>query len=480
MLLQENSPLRKLTPPDIIRELWRRGDLGYKLHSSQQDYRRFFSETGYIKNMLHCGRGWGKTWNFLAMCCEYAIKNPNSRIVYATKSRESVQQIVLPTYKLFTQDVPKDVLPQWKVQGHCFEFSNGSVIVLEGADDDHGNKLRGAFAHLVICDEFGFWSHAEYVANHILLPQVQRVGGKMFFTSTTPESTGHEFYQFVSECKKNGTYFKKTIYDNPRLNESEIEKYIEQCGGRNEAGELTTMFRREYLCEDVVEETRAVIPEFKPRHVIKECLPPRFRDVYISADFAFVKDFTHVLFAYYDFPLAKLVIEDELCLFNDVNITTQAVSEKIRTKRKDIWSVDGNELLPFMSVADCPPQVLFDLHVSNGLEFFSPPKYDKEQAINELREAFRQDRILVSSKCTHLIDQLTRGIWNQRRSDYERLPGLGHLDGVDACIYLWRVLDRNRNPVPRYVNAPMNNIHQFNEHMYKDNHSLDRLSDLYE
>ena len=67
--------------------------------------------------MLHCGRGWGKTWNFLAMCCEYAIKNPNSRIVYATKSRESVQQIVLPTYKLFTQDVPKDVLPQWKVQG---------------------------------------------------------------------------------------------------------------------------------------------------------------------------------------------------------------------------------------------------------------------------------------------------------------------------------------------------------------------------
>ena len=325
-----------------------------------------------------------------------------------------------------------------------------------------------------------FWSHAEYVANHILLPQVQRVGGKMFFTSTTPESTGHEFYQFVSECKKKMEPTSKTIYDNPRLNESEIEKYIEQCGGRNEAGELTTMFRREYLCEDVVEETRAVIPEFKPRHVIKECLPPRFRDVYISADFAFVKDFTHVLFAYYDFPLAKLVIEDELCLFNDVNITTQAVSEKIRTKRKDIWSVDGNELLPFMSVADCPPQVLFDLHVSNGLEFFSPPKYDKEQAINELREAFRQDRILVSSKCTHLIDQLTRGIWNQRRSDYERLPGLGHLDGVDACIYLWRVLDRNRNPVPRYVNAPMNNIHQFNEHMYKDNHSLDRLSDLYE
>ncbi len=302
------NQLQNVTNSDIISELWKRGDLSYLLHPGQLEYLEFTQKSKYIKNMLHCGRGWGKTWLLETMAISYAIKNSNSRIVYATQTRESARQILLPTFKMLTLEVPDNVAPKWKSQGHSIDFENGSSIVVEGADDDHGNKLRGAFAHLIICDELGFWSHADYVVNHILLPQAQRVGGSIYLTSTTPESLGHEFYSFVIECKKNNTYFRKTIYDNPRLTPEKIEEYAEECKGKD-----TTLFRREYLCEDVVETKRSVVPEFKQDiHVFHEMDKPKHYDNYTAMDLGLV-DYTHVLFAYYDFLNATVVVDDEIC-----------------------------------------------------------------------------------------------------------------------------------------------------------------------
>ncbi len=434
MQLLETSALKNLTANDVYRELWKRGDLSYKFHPAQIAYDKFTKESHYIKNMLHAGRGWGKTWYFLGKCFEYAIKNPNSRIVYATQSRESVQQIVLPTYKIFTLEVPEDVKPKWKTQGHCFELPNGSIIVLEGADDDHGNKLRGAFAHLVIADETGFWRHPEYVINSILLPQVQRVGGKIFITSTSPESIGHEFYLFVNECKNNGTYYKQTVYDNPRLSEAQIDEYRRQCGG------VTTMFRREYLCDAVIDETKAVVPEFQEKlHVVDNFVRPDFFDAYCVMDLGLV-DYTHVVLGYYDFANATICIEDEIVQNYK---TTDDLAAKIKAKEL--------ELYPRRTVkrfADNELQQLTDLSITHGLHFAPAVKYNKEAALNDLRLKFQQDKIKISRKCVNLIHQLSVGIWNNRRTDYERLPGAGHLDGVDAMIYLVRSVDYNHNPVP--------------------------------
>lgn len=475
-----------ITLDNIVTAFWSQGELDYLLHSSQLEYEQFVSQSHYIKNMLHCGRGWGKTWYLLTKAFKFAIRNPGVRIIYATQSRESVKKIVLPTFIRLTAEVPESVKPKWKSQDHSFEIGNGSTIVLEGADDDHGNKLRGAFAHMIICDEFGFWAHAENVAQVILLPQIQRARKhfpkianemKMFLVSTTPESQAHEFYHFKAECIIENTYFLRTVYDNPLLTEKEIEDYAIECRGKE-----TTLWRREYLCEDVIESSKAVIPEFDiKRHVIDDYEVPRFRDTYVSADFAFVRDFTHILFSFYDFQRARIVIEDEICLFNDRDITTAVVAEKFIAKKKAIWTdSEGREQIPYMSIADIQPYVAFELEHNHNLSFTSPIKHDKEQAINDLREAMRQDKIVIHKRCQNLIDQLARGIWNNQRSTFERLPGLGHLDGVDALLYMWRAVDRNKNPTPKYTKAPVGNLHKYNEHMYKDSNSLDRLSDLYD
>jgi len=415
--------------------------------------------------MLHAGRGWGKTWYFLSQCFEYGIKHPNSRIVYATQSRESVQQIVLPTYKLFTLEVPEEVRPVWRSQGHQFEIGNGSVIVLEGADDDHGNKLRGAFAHLVIADECGFWRNPAYVINSILLPQVQRVGGKIYITSTSPESTGHEFYGFLNECQDNDTYYLQTVHDNPRVTPEQVEQYIKESGGRDADGKLNTTFRREYLCEAVIDETRAVMPEFsKDKHVVDTYERPEFYQPYVFMDLGLI-DYTHVLFGYYDFKQATIYIEDEIVQNYK---TTADLAVKIKAKelqyypRRDIKRISDNEL-----------QQLTDLSITHGLHFAPTTKYDKEAAINDVRLMFQSDRIKISKRCTNLIHQLSVGIWNNRRNDYERLPGAGHLDGIDALIYGVRHVDYHKNPVP--FNHGVSRHTHHDSRPQPDKHALERL-----
>lgn len=432
------SKFKNTTKDDIISELWRRGDLHYLLHSSQLEYLSFIEKSEYIKNVLHCGRGWGKTWFFLVLAMMHAIKNPRSRIVYATQTRESARQIVLPTYKMLTLHVPESVKPIWKTQGHCIDFNNESTIVVEGADDDHGNKLRGAFAHMIIEDENGFWSHADYVTNHILLPQAQRVNGKIYATSTTPESIGHEFYGLIQECKQHNTYFRKTIYDNPRLNSSDIKKYIEQCGGEN-----STMFRREYLCEDVIETSKSVIPEFNEElHTFESREKPQFYDIYVGMDLG-LNDYTHVIFGYYDFDVAKLIIEHEYVCNSK---TTKEIVENIN--RIEIEKYPGRK--PLLRISDNEAQQLYDFNVTYGLHVSPAKKYDKDELINRTRRMFQDGKILISQECIGLIHQLKVGIWNNRRTDYERLPGAGHLDGIDALRYLIRSIDYNKNPVPAY------------------------------
>lgn len=462
---QLQSKLESISKSDIIAELWRRGDLSYLLHSGQREYLSFIEQSQYIKNVLHCGRGWGKTWFFLCLAMMYAILNPRSRIVYATQTRESARQIVLPTYKMLTLNVPDSVKPQWKTQGHSIDFSNESTIVVEGADDDHGNKLRGAFAHMIIGDELGFWSHADYVINHILLPQAQRVGGKMYLTSTTPESLGHEFYGIVQECKRQNTYYRKTVYDNPRLTAADVDVYKEQCGG-----ERSTMFRREYLCEDVIETSRSVIPEFDENlHTFESKQRPDFYDMYVGMDLG-LNDFTHVLFGYYDFELAKVVIENEYVCNSK---TTKEIVEEINK----IEAAEYPGKKPKLRVSDNEAQQLYDFNVTYKLHVSPANKYDKDELINRTRRMFQDGKILISQKCIGLIHQLKVGIWNTRRTDYERLPGAGHLDGIDALRYLIRSIDYNCNPVPAY-NGMSVHTHPIPP-SHKRGHELNKLTNWY-
>lgn len=431
MQLQET--LSSLSKNEFLAGMWRLGDLRYKLHIEQRKYDEFVDQSDYVINVFHCSRGLGKTWYFIYKCMSYAIQNPGARIVYFTKSRKTARDIFLPTFKLFIADAPADLF-NWSEYHHRVKFTNGSEIILEGAEDDD-DKLRGPYAHMIVCDEAGFWSNLQYAVVDIFMDQVRRRDGKIFITTTTPSTPGHEFYYFKSIALKHNTYYTLDSRQNPFI--TNLDSVAETYGGWQAVG-----FRREHLNEDIIDPTRAVVPEFnRKRHVVVDYQRPPLFDCYTYLDLGYERDPTHILFCYYDYGKAQLIVEDELTFDH---ATSDKVAAAILAKEVELWGAKK----PTHRVSDNDAQQIADFAHIYGLECMPAMKYDKEVVINNLKTRFGQDKILIHQRCTQLIFQLEVGIWNRARTDYERIPGAGHLDGVDALRYGVRILDWTKNPVP--------------------------------
>lgn len=441
-----------LTRADVVFESWRRGELDYKRHPGQRQLTEAIRECMATIAVLHAARGYGKTFDGLVDCCEVGQRENGRRMVFAAPTREDAKKIVSAVMPMVIEDAPPEFKPVWVASDHLYHFPyTDSVLIIEGADDDRGNHLRGPHIHYFIGDEVGFWRHALYVIKSVILPQLQRVGGKGRLQSTSPESVGHDFVGLIEEAIRKSAYFKFTVHDNPRLSPDKIQKDAEEVSGKTgDAVWRETSVRREFLCELVTDTARAVIPEFDENAHVGEAERPEWVDCYLGLDLGLV-DLTHCLFGYWDFDNARLVIEDEIVANY---ILTSDFAALAKAKEAELWSTvhgfgrkEGHNRCPWGRYSDNEPQQLYDL-AALGLSFAPAIKTDKEAAINRLRRMFFQGKILIHPRCKSLLHQLRVGIWNERRTDYERLPGAGHLDGIDALVYMARMIDYNRNPVP--------------------------------
>lgn len=426
--------LKNITRNDIIRELWMRGDLQYLMRPKQLEYFKFINSTNEYINVCHWSRGNGKSWVFILIGLMRCIKYPGSRVVYFCKSIKSAREIFVPTFKLLSADSPRDLFT-WSEHRHRIDFSNGSEFIVQGAEDDV-DKHRGSYADIIVCDESGFWPNLRYAVDDIFMELVRRRGGRIFITTTTPKTPGHDFYHYKQIAIAQNTYDTKNTWDNDNITTEEREKAVKAMGGWD-----SVTVRRELLNHDVVDSNYAVLPDFdETKHVVDNYERPRFFYLYISMDLG-LKDHTHILWAIYDFWRAKIVIEHEYMCFNK---TTAEIAAEIKRINETYYP----GVTPHRAVSDNEAQQLYDLSHTYGLHFEPANKYDKEASINETRKMFSDDRILIHKRCHNVIHQYKVGVWNNRRSDYERLPGAGHLDGFDATRYLVRAIDYNRDPTP--------------------------------
>lgn len=454
------SPLQR----ELIAESWRRGDLDYKRHEAQQLLHKVAEETDATISVLHAARGFGKTFDALLWLLEHGLRHRNQRTLFAAATREDAKKIVSAVMPMVSEDAPEEFKPVWVATDHLFRLpSTNSVLIVEGADDDRGNHLRGPHIHRCVADEAGFWRHMLYVIKSVLLPQVQRVGGKMRVQSTSPESVGHDFVGLCNEAMANDAYKRFTIHDNPRLTPAQIQRDAEEVSGLKGADVWrATMVRREFLCEFVTETERAVIPEFNNAHIVSDFTMPTFVDTYSFLDLGLI-DLTHNLFAYWDFARAKLVIVDELA---GQYMRTKDFAARSKAKEAELWGhlpyfgaeQPSHNRAPWGRYSDNEAQQLYDL-AGYGLPFAPALKTDKEAAINGVRVAFVEGKIEIHERCKQLIHQLRVGVWNERRTDYERIPGAGHLDGLDALVYGWRMMNRDRNPVPPLLGVASSTHH---------------------
>lgn len=455
--------------PEIVaakHELWRQGDLAWKLKGKQVEiYNDITDQTKDISVIL-ISRRFGKSTTNIITALEVCIQNPLSIVKYACPTQKMVKSIILPILRMLFHDAPPefDINKLWNKAESRLEFPNGSAIDIAGTDNGNAEALRGAYAHLIFCDEAAFMDDLAYVIQQVLLPQLDTTSGKLVMTSTPNYNMPHHDFhmEYVFPNEENGKVIKYTFYDSPMIDDNDREKII----ARYKKGLDDPRLRCEYLVEIPRNTENSIVPEFyehrneillrdengKPLDIIL----PEYCDLYVSGDHG-KKDLTGMLFGYYDFKDATLVIIDEW-VGNGKDMTTTTVAEAVKAKEA-LRFVDeyGNKKKVFKRVMDNNLQMIDDFRILHNLHFSATKKDNKQGAVNELRVMIEEGRLKIHPRCVHTIYHTQNGQWKERngRKEFAHLTDSldgdikgAHCDLLDCLVYMVRNIKQNHNPYP--------------------------------
>lgn len=442
----------KLSKADVLYTAWNRGLLQFKLDVCQKEIYEQISKSSEKIQVVLSSRRLGKSYVGCILALQQCLSKPNSVVKFLAPTKLMIQTILRPLLKQILDDCPEVLQPAQNKSQFTYYFKNGSELHLAGSDAGHAEKLRGSFANLCIVDEAGFCDNLLDVVRSILIPTTLNTKGKIVLLSTPPKDPEHDFLKFIEEADINSTLIKKTIYDNKRITTDEIEEILKAYPNREKDPE----FRREFLCELIRDKSLVVIPQFTEeleKEIVKEWPVPPYYHCYESMDLGF-KDMTVVLFAYYDFRAARLIIQDEIALQgNEVQIPS--LIAQIKQKELDLWTdVFTNETKkPYLRVSDINYIVTEEINRASKYEInFTPArKDDKEAAINSLQVMLEQGKIIINPKCKVLIRHLRNAKWSKRKNQrvFDRGADGSHFDALDSIIYLTRHVDYTNNPYPK-------------------------------
>lgn len=472
--------MSQVSKQQAINELWRRGNLRWKLHAVQKEmYDLFYGAKPNSVSVWLLARQSGKSFLITVLAAEYALKHKNAIIKVVTDTKLHASTILEPLFRDVFADCPVDLKPDWNSQKFSWTFPNGSQIQLAGSDGKHYERLRGQKSHLILIDEAGFCSDLDDMINSVLIPTTTHTGGKLILATTPPTDPNHPFLDFMEKAKHNNQFVMKTLDDNPLLTD-EIKRNIEeQMGGRG-----SERFRREYLCEIFRDNTTTVIPEFTKElqsEIVREWPKPPFLDSYVSMDLGF-KDLTVVLFGYYDYRNAKVIIEDEIVVdFQKSGMNLEQLTQLVLKKEEELYTnIYTNEIVrPILRVSDINYIVTNEmLKYSNQQLIFQPAKKDdNEAAINNLKVMISGRKIIINPKCKTLIQHLENAKWkpNSQKTLFARSPDNGHYDALDALKYMVRHIRYEQNPYPAYYDVNRKNIHVANPELYNNKYNQDAV-----
>src|SRR5271165_3115592 len=442
-----------LTALQAKHELWYRGNLFFKCHPIQEEmYKIFYNSKPHSTLVWLLARQSGKSYLLAILALEQAIRVDDSIIKMVTDTKIHLESIFSKIFEELLVDCPENLKPEFKQKSFTYYFPNGSQIQLAGTDNKHYEKLRGQKAHLILVDEAGFCNDLSDVIDSVLFPTTTHTGGRIVCASTPPEQLDHDFFKYIEQAESDKFLSKKTIYDNPLLDQGQIQTIIKKMGGVE-----SERFRREYLCEVIKDPNMSVIPEFDDdleKIIVKEWPKPPYYDSYESMDLGGV-DLTVVLFGYYDFRADKIIIEDEVVMdFTDKENTIAKLTENILKKEEELWKSPLTLEIkrPYYRVSDIDYLVTREiLKYSNNIVSFNAAKKDNnDAAINDLRHLLSSKKIIINPRCKILVRHLKNCRWSSKTNKvkFARSPDNGHYDAVDALKYMIRDVIFSKNPYP--------------------------------
>ncbi len=231
------------------------------------------------------------------------------------------------------------------------------------------------------------------------------------------------------------------------------------------------------LGELLVDEASSIIPEWRPEF---EVVPQRdeyfpFYGKYNSMDIGGRRDRTAALVGWYDFRRAKICVGGEVGI-PPADMTTRVIAESVKRREVDIFGGDplkspgtwqARPAGGINRVADNNNEILLkDLGSMHGLHYAPTLKDTLEAMVNQARLWVSAKRVEVDPSCTELIGCLRYGIWNDKRTEFERFAEdseahklYGHFDALAAFIYLVRNIDDKTNPVPHDFKLNRGDMH---------------------
>ena len=423
------SAAPQLQPEKVVRRLWERGELSWKLRPEQRLLKAEL-EHGHIQlGVFNISRRFGKTYTLVAYCLEQAMRT-KQKIRYGTAFLTDLEEFVLPAFYLILEDCPDRLRPKYHATRKAWIFPNGSEIKLVGIDR-HPNSLRGNAINIIVIDEAGFVQNLKHIYTSVIIPATAKQKNiKVVFISTPPESPDHYYVELIqkAQTQANGYYACLTIDDISDMPPEERHRLLEEVGG-----EFSTTAQREFFCRIIVDETRAVAPEFDAAaeaEIVKPIALPQFYMTWIAGDLGGVQDKTVAHLCAYDFERGKVLFLAESAHSN------QTPTSKIITGFRALEALA--KVPPTRRHLDGPGQLLTDLRVDFKYLASLPDKEDFDAGLNMLRVAILKRKLEIDPSCKLLIMTLKMGMLNKQRTDYLRTEALGHCDAVASAIYAYR------------------------------------------
>ncbi len=431
-------------------EFWHRHELDFLLHKGQLKIDKTFLDAAGQLFVGNISRQWGKSyWAVVKAILQCLIKK-RARVKYGTAFHTDLTEFILPAFEKILRSCPPSMKPTYLAAKSKWVFPNGSEIKLVGLDLKP-NGLRGNTIDLIIVDEAGFVDKLEYLYKSVIIPAtLRRKTCRVILISTPPSTPAHPFSDFfIPKAELEESYAKLTIYDNPQITNDDIERMASEMGGKE-----STTFRRECLCELILDDDLALVREWKEDTHKSIVVRDEFYGYYhklVGQDLG-RQDHTALVFGHYDFKRAALVIEDELTM-EGPTWTTETLKAAIETKERQLWGSAlpiGEKPKVFRRVSDNNnPHLLQDLASIHNLHFMAVKKDSSlEQMVNRVREWVKAGRIIIHPQCKMLLGCMKYGIWDVKRKEFARSKVFGHFDHFAALMYLLIHTPISSNPVP--------------------------------
>ena len=440
---QNNKRLARL-------ELSKQGDLSFLLKKHQkpiydQIWKVINGDIEANSYVINCARQFGKSLTVVLISIEYCIRNPGMQVRFAIPVAENYKDMYGKSIAFIAESLHPSIKFEHIISEKRLTFGNGSMIKFAGTDAGNAVKLRGGASNLNIVDEAAFMRDLEDIIKDILLPQLHTTKGKTIYVSTPPKQLDHYYVELYNSHLQENLVSEFTIYDKG-LTQEEIEAEAKDYGGID-----STQFKREFKCQFIQESELSVIPEWNEKFIQDVPKPEyyQFYHKYIACDPG-VNHYTAVIFAYYDFIEAKLIVEDEFVM-NGPEMTTDKLAEKMKLHRDLLW---GN-LPVYRHVADNNNKLLIQDLAKYKLPFFGTDKGALDAMVNKLRVMVNQGKIIVKPNCFQTLGCLKFATWENREKIGKMFAVskvYQHYDALSSLIYLARNLNITTNPIPINLN----------------------------